>query len=214
MSWSCGSALLSDKKVYPTFTRISAPWTLLAPMFNAIADFFGWNRVGLITDSTNLFRLTAEATKKDMEASGKKVFFYTIEPTQDGNDINEAAYAKQKQTMQTLKNLARVIFVLTFANDVRNILVTAYDEGMLSAGYSYIAMEIGGLLNIQHHFRPELGDFLFDGVMMGIPLSPSDEKWAPFAHEVLDRFNHPTFRDWPHLPATADPSEVPVLAGK
>ena len=47
VSFSCASSLLSDKSVYPTFSRVVAPWAALAPMFDNLADQFGWSRVGM-----------------------------------------------------------------------------------------------------------------------------------------------------------------------
>ena len=73
VSWGCASPLLSDKTTYPTFSRVSGPWTALGPMFDSIADIFNWTRVGIITTNEDVMRMLAEATKVEMEGKGKQV---------------------------------------------------------------------------------------------------------------------------------------------
>ena len=215
ISWGCASPILSDKKMHPTLTRTLGPWSNLAPMFNTIADQFGWNRVGVICDHTDLTRITAEATKKEMESAGKTVFFYIIEQTMNGKVINPVAYKKQKQIVRSMKNLVRVLFIITYAYDARNILISAYDEGMLTEGYAYICMDIAFLKepNPTFTFRPELGKFLFDGVIIGTPFKPAGKEWDEFARQVIDSFDHPAFEDVEHLPPTAQTSEVESFGG-
>lgn len=213
ISWGCTSPLLSDKTTYPTFTRTVGPWTSLAPMFDQLCDQFNWTHIGIITDSVDLMRLTALAMKEEMEANGKIVYFYTIETTVDGNQINHAAMEKQRQVVRTLKNQARVIFIMTYGNDFRNILISAYDEDMLTADYAYIAMDVAHMIGTNSH-RPELDPIIYEGIIIGTPNKPSGPEWKKFARRVIARFADPAFSAVPHLAVSATPDEVEVHAGK
>ena len=41
VSFACSSGSLSDKSVYPTFTRSVGTWVGLAPLYDNLADVFG-----------------------------------------------------------------------------------------------------------------------------------------------------------------------------
>ena len=48
----CTDERLSDKTLYPTFSRTVPPISGLAPPLHALMKHFNWNRVGLIAQTT------------------------------------------------------------------------------------------------------------------------------------------------------------------
>jgi ABC-type branched-subunit amino acid transport system substrate-binding protein len=75
VSFACASDSLSLKYTYPTFTRTVGPYVLLAPMFRLLAEYYSWDRVGVVTTTENIMQLTANAIKHEMEAAGKTVIY-------------------------------------------------------------------------------------------------------------------------------------------
>ena len=51
----CTDERLSDKTLYPTFSRTVPPISGLAPPLHALMKHFNWNRVGLIAQTTQLW---------------------------------------------------------------------------------------------------------------------------------------------------------------
>ena len=46
VSWACSSHTLSDKDIYPTFTRVDGPWTARSHVYDHLADVFNWKKIG------------------------------------------------------------------------------------------------------------------------------------------------------------------------
>ena len=64
VSWGCSSSTLSNKNIYPTFTRTKGTWMSLGPVFSALADTMGWNTVAILTSPEDVFRLAGVSAKK------------------------------------------------------------------------------------------------------------------------------------------------------
>ena len=107
VSFGCTSDTLSNKYNYPTFTRSVGTWLFLAPMFDKLADRFGWDRIGIVTTTENIMQLTANAIKYEVEKKGKEVVYRTIETTVDGDKTNSDSLRKQREVVQDMKEQAR-----------------------------------------------------------------------------------------------------------
>jgi gamma-aminobutyric acid type B receptor len=75
VSFGCNSDTLSIKYNYPTFTRTVGTWVSLAPLFRQLAEYYSWDRVGVVTTTENIMQLTGNAIKHEMEAAGITVIY-------------------------------------------------------------------------------------------------------------------------------------------
>ncbi len=216
VSFGCTSDQLSNKEVYPTFTRAVGPWAALAPMFNKLADIYRWTRIGIVTDTADLMRITANACKMEMEKHGKTVFFHLLEPTMNGDVVNEAAMINQRELVKLIKVEVRVIYIITYGSDVRNFLISALDEGMLDGTYAFVAMDVAHILYAPDFtYRPEVNILtLMNGLIIGTPKKNESPEYLDFARKVIAAFQDPRFAHVPHLPLTTLPEDVEVHAGK
>ena len=101
-----------------------------------------------------------------------------------------------------------------YMTNFRNFLITCYDLGMFNGDYAFIGSDIGYLLNSPKTYRPELTNYLFNGVLNLAPNFPSGPKWDKFAKEVISAFQHPAFKNVRRLGPDASHEDVDGYAGK
>jgi len=54
----CGDSTLDNSETYDTMTRIGAPFSGFARSFKAVADYYGWTHIVLVSDDNKGFRPT------------------------------------------------------------------------------------------------------------------------------------------------------------
>ncbi len=214
VSWACADAALSNKVTFPTFTRISGTWPALAPMFDRIADEFGWNRIGIVTTEEDLMKLTAEAVKKEMENNGKIVYYHLIESTVDGENINEENLADGTEIIRQLKYEVHIIYIFSHGADFRNLLIAAFDEDMLNGEYAFVGIEISLITGRHFKYRPETNPYTYNGIINTKIRKSSSPEYVTFARRVIEEFSNPAFDGVPHLPLSASTDEVDGHAGR
>ena len=189
ISWGCTSASLSDKTIYPTFTRVEGPWNNLGPVFDGLANMMGWDRVGILTNPEDIFKLTAEAIRDEMVQNGKTVIFYVVETTIRGDNVDKEDLKNLRHTLQAMMSQCRIIYLLAYSRDLRIMLVTAMDLGMMNGQYAFVALEFSIELGANWTYRPEVADDkIFDG-LIGIGVKkPSGPQYDRFLQDVLQAF--------------------------
>ncbi len=213
ISWGCTSASLSNKHVYPTFTRVHGTWVSLGPVFNQLAAMFNWSKVAIITTPEDLWILTSQAIKNVMEKDNKTVVYHLIQSTHMGGTIIPEKMQALQQTISELKNQVWIFYLMTYASDIRNILIAALDEGMLNGKYAFVTIETLIMLDVEHSYRPEVGPHIYNGLLGVGVRTPSGPLYQHFLQRVIDAFQYPVFKDQPHLPADAHIEDVHVYAG-
>lgn len=213
VGYSCASLLLSDKSVYPTFSRVVAPWTTFAPMFDQFANMFNWTNVGIVTTNEDTMKQTAQATKAYMELRGKTVFYHLMETVVNGKDVNEENLQKQKEIVKVMKKETRIILIITYSNDVRMFLISALDEGMMNGQYVFLGIDVAYLPYTTFDYRPEVDHLIYTGLVTCQFRKNYGPEYDVFARRVIEAFETPAFASVPHLPLTADIEQVEVYAG-
>ena len=89
ISWGCTSPSLSDKSMYPVFSRVEGTWLSLAPVFNALSDVFNWTTIAVLSTTEEIWTLTAKAVVHKLESDGKEVHFRLLPSTMRGDKIHE-----------------------------------------------------------------------------------------------------------------------------
>lgn len=200
--------------MYPTFARVVGRGETTAPVYSALAGYFGWHRVGIIRDENDLYLQMAAATAQVMEKDGRVVYLRAISATVQGDVIKEKAFNVLRNILLELKRLVRVIYIFAYADDMRNALIIAKDEGMMNGEYAFIGSSFGPTVNKKYAYRPEIGAELYNGMFNREIWTPYGPEWVMFTEKVIDRFNDPTFDGWSKLKPGDDPSLVNVYAGR
>ncbi len=208
ISWACNSPSLSDKSIYPTFSRCDISWLYLGYFFDNIVAMFGWQRVCIITITENVYTLTAEFIKQVMEKQGKDVIYQVISsaPIDDKSDL--------KHIMKSLKSRARIFFCLAYEFVVKDILLIAVDLGMMNGEYIFLCDNCQSFLAMEYPYQTEKKSLAFEGIIGMSLKNPSGEEYDKFRQEVIDAFQSPLFANVTHIEATVDIDAVPVNAGK
>ncbi len=214
-SFGCLLDLLSDKTKYPTFFRTTHTTKDIAPFYDMICDVFDWQTVGIIATTETVSSREAYYTTLRLESSGKTVFFSKIEPTIVGNQVDEENMEKQREVLKSMKDKVRIIIVTLFGAGMRNLLLSACDEGMLEGDYVFIGLwSTIPFTSTTYSYRPEMDPFLYNGLLSIEVVLYKSSEIDRFARRAIEALQHPAFSHLPHLPATADPDEVGDYAGK
>ncbi len=104
VSWQCNSPGLSDKNYFPTFTRTDHSWTGLAPIYNALAAEFGWNKVAVLCTDVESFTLTTQAVIREMERHGREVVYRVVDSTVRGTELFQYGYDNLRKVISALKH--------------------------------------------------------------------------------------------------------------
>ncbi len=214
VSPGCASTGLSDKIIYPTFFRTVSSIKSGSFFPNMIADVFGWQIVGLFALTEPFSSRNAHNVKSILESHGKTVIYFTIGSTFVDDQIDYEDMKKQNLVLRSLKDKVRVIFIMMYGAQVRNLLLSAYDEGMLRGDYVFIAQYSTILTTLKSTYRSELDPILYNGLLsIDLPIHQGLAR-DKFARKVIEALQHPKFSHVPHLPPTANPDLVGDYAGK
>ena len=215
ISWGCAGAGLSNKDIYPTFTRVQGTWLTLGPVYNGVADLMGWNRVGIITSTEDLWRMAAEATKVTMETSGKDIIFRAFESTAQGNTINKKKLASLKEIILELKHMVYIFYVFAYQTDLQNTLLIAMENGMFNGQYAFVCNEYHNGLVSSHFPNPSPTGWAITNGLIGVGIKdPSGEDYNHFLTHLVEVFQDPMFDHMPHIPPDTDIKTINSFAGK
>ena len=214
VSWAASSATLSNKDAYPTFTRVEATWLDLAPVFDSLTDVFNWSRIGIITTQEDVYRLTAIAIMEEMQKSGKKVILNVVATTVRGDQYDAESLQSLSNIMESMKAQVRVLLLMTYPVDMRNMLLIAMDMGMMNGEFVIIVGEYSmTIMDTVQTYRPEADEIIYNGLMTVGSHSTVSPELEAFNQKVIDAFQDPRFDHLPHLPVTASPDQVNIYAG-
>ncbi len=215
VSWWCSSHTLSDKTIYPTFTRVKGPATILGPLYTNVANTFGWKRLAAIFTSEDLWALTAKAVKWDLENNNKEVIMRLIDNTNRGGTNDIKSMEDLRSTLIMLKSIARVILLFCYPREMNNILHLAAEEHMMNGEYTFIVLLLNSMIiDMYCPYRADLGTFRCQGLLGFVFKPPSGPEYDKFLEEIISEFQAPVFDDMPHLSASASIEEVHPSAGE
>lgn len=210
----CTPNSLSDKDVYPTFTRVEGTYIAQAPGFDRLVDVFGWKKVGIIYTPENVYKDLSAATLKEMERNGKEVILQVVESTVKGDQMDVESLNDLRKAMDNMKSQVRVFLMFTYSVDLRNMLITALDLDMMNGEYVFITTEFTlDIIGTPQTYRPEADEFIYEALMAIGVVTPSGPQYDNFRQQVIDQFQDPRFDHLPTLPPDASIDEVNVYAG-
>ena len=184
VSHRCSSGLLSNKKVYPTFTRTRVNLLSVSNVFTAVLKKFGWSKFSILTSDIPVFKLAAEYLKNLSEEQGINVGLFTFSRTVSGNKLNKKNLDVLRLLMKSLKVQSRVFAMYMYTFDVRHVLAIARQLGMMKGNYVFIGLvpTYRGSKKRTRFIMPDVSDAeVYQGVMVlsedDVPNSPEWEKF-------------------------------------
>ncbi|XP_070571218.1 gamma-aminobutyric acid type B receptor subunit 2-like [Ptychodera flava] len=127
MSYACVSPSLSDKTMYPLFTRINPPDTVLNVPRLALIQEFGWRNIATITEAVGIWAEVTNSMVRLMEKSGIHVI--GSESFQGNPDV---------QMKNIKKKDARIIVGNFYTMAALKVFCEAYKLDMYGAKYAWI----------------------------------------------------------------------------
>ena len=104
------------------------------------------------------------------------------------------ALADQIEMVRLIQREARFVALHMGASEIRMVLLTAYDEGMLNGEYIFLGNEMYTYLDEQYSYRGEVSnDVLFQGFLEVTPQEASGDAWEQLAEEIVQGFADPHF---------------------
>ncbi len=214
IAWGCSSDGLSNKDIHPTFTRLEGTYVSRAPAFARLTDIFGWDKAGIVSTPEDLYTETSMALMAELQQANKEVVLQIVDNVAQGDQIDSNSLQTLKAVLESIKSKVRVIFIMTYPSDLRLILITALDLGMMNGEYVFITNEFAlDTIGTKQTYRPEADEFIFNGMLALGPLEPSGPHVDTFKQNVIDAFQDPRFNHLPHLPPDAAIDQVNVYAG-
>ena len=218
ISYDCSSPKLSDKSVYPTFSRTVGTKSARAPVYNWLVDMFNWTNIGIVSTPEDVYKISSADMKEEMEKYGKKVTLQTVDSTVKGKEVDKQKLEGMRNVFKTMKEYNRIFILMTYPLDLRNMLITAKDLGMMHGEYAFLTNEYAlSEMDVEYHsYRPEIDSTIYNGIIGMGAYVPSGAKWEAFQQDVIDSLQEmePQFDGLPHLPPDASINEVPIYAGR
>ena len=203
ISWASTSDSLSNKEVYPTFTRVEGTWSILAPVLNDVVDHFGWNRIGVLYAPDEIMKTTALDLGRELQQNGKNVIYQVIPNIAQDARVGLENQNDQQNVLRLLKEQARIFIFMCYMSDSLNLMMSAKAVGMLNGDYTFIT----------HKDLANPRNSVFEGILVVSPRSPSGPEFDAFLRKVLLAFDDPRFDGVPHLDKNGDIRDMHIYAG-
>lgn len=113
-SYSCALPSLSNKKLFPLFSRTVAPDTEWGPCLIALAQKFRWKNAAMLTSSTTVWYQTGVSLARQLKAAGMNMLTLTI----DSDSIGQVIIGVRRSGI-------RCVFVFAYEDDVEKFSLAA-----------------------------------------------------------------------------------------
>ena len=188
VSTYCSSAVLSDKKTYPTFARLRGTQDGYIEGMIAMFKMFNWTRMSIICDTAPLFKVTAEKIKSRLEDYGITVYFYTLKSTIVGGKLDKTNFELMRKAILEVKKFTRVTLIFMYTQDNRHLLILAKREGLMNGGHLIFGTDqVHAGSRGQRYIEPDLEDSeVYNGVLTFAITEPSRPVLDEFVSKVMD----------------------------
>ena len=124
ISFGCSSAPLSDKGLYPTFSRLVGTWLSVGPMFRLFLERMDWYRVAIVTSAEHIYTDTGLEIRKALQRADMTVFLHRVGYVYDGQNIVEKNLVSMMKT-EAHGKFATVKFIIDYAC-IRKMKISRY----------------------------------------------------------------------------------------
>ncbi|XP_033122599.1 atrial natriuretic peptide receptor 3-like [Anneissia japonica] len=200
ISWGCTSTSLSNKLEYPTFVRTVGPYYKAAPMIVEIFHRFDWSRAAILCSSEHVWQLTSSEVRNHLEDAGVFISQYvSFDPGTESSVIGEddPHFISLKKTIDE----ARIILIFAYGGDVRDIMLYAFDLGMIDGDYIFFTVDLFDYAYVGNNTwmgddgRDDDALLAFGSIFNIHILEPSTQEYKNFTTEVRRRMGTAPFYD-------------------
>ena len=137
----CSSNLLSDRRVYPTFSRVRGDNVYTSRVIKNMLQKFSWQRFSIISNDDSVFKLAAEYLLKFSEKHDMDARLYTLSTTVVGENVDNEKLSELQSLIHTLKETSMVILLYIYDSDLRHFLILARQHGLLNGDFVFIGLD-------------------------------------------------------------------------
>ena len=141
VSSRCSSILLSDKILYPTFSRPRGNNLHTSRVVMNVLQAFGWQRFSIISSDDSFFKLAAEYLLKFSEEHDMDARLYTLSTTVVGENVDNEKLSELQSLIHALKETSRVILLYIYHSDLRHFLILAKQHSLLNGDCVFIGLD-------------------------------------------------------------------------
>ena len=138
ISWGCTQQSLSDKTTHPTFSRVSPSGEDKVMILTKIVIMFGWKRVGLISDLSQLYKEMSKRLLSELRQRNITVFYYFVHQVQDPENFNGYESSQFENAVLSIKNEVRVLIAFAYSYTLQRLNGLIQKHG-LDKGFAFIA---------------------------------------------------------------------------
>ena len=193
VSSRCSSTLLSDKTVYPTFSRARGNNLHTSRVILNLLQTFGWQRYTIISSIHPVYKLAAEYLRKFSVKQGMDVQIYTFSTTIIGGSVDSQKLNLLRSLIQAIKRTSRMTLLYMYHRDLRNFLILAKEEGFLDKGNAFVGLapvyrgSVPALREFKHHITDAE---LYQGLIAVTgDDGPITEEWEQIKNETLSHYS-------------------------
>ncbi|XP_055356097.1 atrial natriuretic peptide receptor 1-like isoform X3 [Paramacrobiotus metropolitanus] len=134
-----GDTAVSNKKRYPTLTRLS-PYIQedLNQFFYKLLNTYGYSTVGILCDDAN----DILAIYVPMCTALFDTLRLTYNVSASRFYVNASDKDNVKHYLEEIRSIARVVIIIAYGNRIRPIMLAAFDKQMTDGEYVYFAFEL------------------------------------------------------------------------
>ncbi|KAL5010593.1 hypothetical protein ScPMuIL_012898 [Solemya velum] len=132
VSYGCAGQELSNRKLYPTFSRTSPTYRNVVFFLEAILKHYSWDRVTLVQGPQNIWRETAVFYQVYLEEKGFQADIWTI-PSEDEVTL--------KKHLGRQAGNSRIFVICAYGEDIIYVMCAAEEAGLLNGDYVFITVD-------------------------------------------------------------------------
>ena len=191
VSSRCSSMLLSNKTVYPIFSRVRGTILYTSRVVMNVLKSFGWKKFSIISTDNPVAKLAAEHLVKLSQKHNMHGQLYTFSTTVVGEQEN-VSYERLdvlRSVISVMKETSRVTLLYMYYRDYRNFLVLAKQQGFLSKDYVFIGYTSAyrGTFLVSKYIEPQITDIeIYQGIISVTEDDPPiTEQWEKITKKTM-----------------------------
>ena len=193
VSSRCSSILLSDKIVYPTFSRPRGNNLHTSRVVVNVLQAFGWQRFSIISTDDSFFKLATGYLRRLSEEYNMDVQVYTFSTTIIGENVDNEKLGTLRSLIHAMNETTRVTVLCMFRRDLRNFLILAKQQGFLDKGYVLLGLDTAyrGSEVVLRDIDPQIPDTeIYQGLIaVTEDDGPITEQRQTFRTEILSSYS-------------------------
>ncbi|XP_070536703.1 atrial natriuretic peptide receptor 1-like isoform X5 [Ptychodera flava] len=183
----------SKRYRFPTLTRTYPHLSKLASAFVTMLKYFDVHLIGFLYNAEDKSRYIAGYSLDSLVESPTTNVSFSSDPA-GKRGIKEIFSPKEKEALfNDVMGVSRIIVIIASADEVREIMLHAFDHGMINGEYAFFNIELyrdpkyGEYPWKRNDDRDEDAKKAYEALMTVTLLQPSSPEYMEFSNEVKSR---------------------------